>query len=145
MSSCPLYEWATLYFSLNCQRTLFGQAAKRPVFPVLELGLKINHSLRKQQAGVAIAVKSITARNGMRIDLLHSLPSHQCAYQHEQCGPGQVEIGHQAIDGPKAEDGRATSELQSLMRISYAAFCLKKKIPVHTHKKRQANMRDYHQ
>src|SRR3546814_1943390 len=26
-----------------------------------------------------------------------------------------------------AEIGRATSELQSLMRISYAAFCLKKK------------------
>src|SRR3546814_8649856 len=48
-STCPLYEGATLYFSLNCQRTLFGQAAKRPVFPVLELGLKINHSLRKQQ------------------------------------------------------------------------------------------------
>src|SRR3546814_17139456 len=76
-------------FSLNCQRTLFGQAAKRPVFPVLELGLKINHSLRKQQAGVAIAVKSITARNGMRIASLHSLPPPQCAYQHEQCSPGQ--------------------------------------------------------
>src|SRR3546814_17838080 len=30
-STCPLYEGATLYFSLNCQRTLFGQAAKRPV------------------------------------------------------------------------------------------------------------------
>src|SRR3546814_8549545 len=35
-STCPLYEGATLYFSLNFQRTLFGQAAKRPVFPVLE-------------------------------------------------------------------------------------------------------------
>src|SRR3546814_10436882 len=103
-------------FSLNCQRTLFGQAAKRPVFPVLELGLKINHSLRKQQAGVAIAVKSITARNGMRIDLLHSLPPHQCAYQHEQCRPGPVE---------RSEEH--TSELQSLMRRSYAVFCLKQK------------------
>src|SRR3546814_5135564 len=26
-----------------------------------------------------------------------------------------------------------TSELQSLMRISYAVFCLKQKLPVHTH------------
>src|SRR3546814_1116158 len=78
-STCPLYEGATLYFSLNCQRTLFGQAAKRPVFPVLELGLKINHSLRKQQDGVA-----------------------------------------------RSEEH--TSELQSLMRISYAVFRLKKKI-----------------
>src|SRR3546814_1778398 len=32
----------------------------------------------------------------------------------------------------EAEIGRATSELQSLMRISYAVFCLKKKI---THEK----------
>src|SRR3546814_9040185 len=39
------------------------------------------------------------------------------------------------MDGKKAaraapilEIGRATSELQSLMRISYAVFCLKKKI-----------------
>src|SRR3546814_10616294 len=29
-------------------------------------------------------------------------------------------------DPPGAEIGRATSELQSLMRISYAVFCLKK-------------------
>src|SRR3546814_8274630 len=91
-----------LYFSLNCQRTLFGQVAKRPVFPVLELGLKINHSLRRQQAGVALAVKSITARNGQRVDLLHSLPPHQCAYQHEQSSPGQVEIGHHTIGGQQA-------------------------------------------
>src|SRR3546814_3645373 len=30
-------------------------------------------------------------------------------------------------DGRVAKIGRATSELQSLMRISYAVFCLKKK------------------
>src|SRR3546814_9141411 len=30
-------------------------------------------------------------------------------------------------DGQALEIGRATSELQSLMRISYAVFCLKKK------------------
>src|SRR3546814_7170580 len=89
----------------------------RPVFPVLELGLKINHSLRKQQAGVAIAVKSITARNGMRIDLLHSLPPHQCAYQHEQCRPGQVEIGHQAIDGTKAVARRDEYSRVTLERV----------------------------
>src|SRR3546814_1555543 len=32
-----------------------------------------------------------------------------------------------------------TSELQSLMRISYAVFCLKKKINKQTHKKRNTN------
>src|SRR3546814_7397332 len=30
-----------------------------------------------------------------------------------------------------------TSELQSLMRISYAVFCLKKKQAIHTHKERK--------
>src|SRR3546814_1522479 len=29
-------------------------------------------------------------------------------------------------------NGRATSELQSLMRISYAVFCLQKNMPSHT-------------
>src|SRR3546814_16956888 len=45
---------------------------------------------------------------------------------------GARRIGHEG-DGAIAEDGRQkrseehTSELQSLMRISYAVFCLKKK------------------
>src|SRR3546814_4512745 len=36
---------------------------------------------------------------------------------------------------PTTEIGRDTSELQSLMRISYAVFCLKKKIKQNTTKK----------
>src|SRR3546814_7935997 len=36
-------------------------------------------------------------------------------------------IVHSETISPKIEIGRATSELQSLMRISYAVFCLKKK------------------
>src|SRR3546814_4732934 len=63
----------------------------------------------------------------------------------EQVRPGVVIAGHAAIDideagqpaaadvgGPGDAAGRSeehTSELQSLMRISYAVFCLKKKIP----------------
>src|SRR3546814_6247230 len=34
-----------------------------------------------------------------------------------------------------------TSELQSLMRISYAVFCLKKKIKLHTNKHQQKHVR----
>src|SRR3546814_6316589 len=34
-------------------------------------------------------------------------------------------LGERAIPGPRSEEH--TSELQSLMRISYAVFCLKKK------------------
>src|SRR3546814_10102596 len=42
-------------------------------------------------------------------------------------GGGIVEVEHQESDGV-AQIGRAHVELQSLMRISYAVFCLKKKI-----------------
>src|SRR3546814_6286598 len=49
--------------------------------------------------------------------------------QEEQ--PGMVILGKQAIDDDSNQTGQRseehTSELQSLMRISYAVFCLKKK------------------
>src|SRR3546814_7537930 len=46
------------------------------------------------------------------------------------CGPGSIEQAHKpnefiALEQIRSEDH--TSELQSLMRISYAVFCLKKK------------------
>src|SRR3546814_5165184 len=42
---------------------------------------------------------------------------------------------HSRRHGARAEQiGRATSELQSLMRISYAVFCLKKKKTKHMNK-----------
>src|SRR3546814_10703131 len=47
--------------------------------------------------------------------LLHSLEQERFARHDPESGRWHVEIG------------RATSELQSLMRISYAVFCLKKK------------------
>src|SRR3546814_8394249 len=43
----------------------------------------------------------------------------------------EVLVEHQARLGLRSEEH--TSELQSLMRISYAVFCLKKKNKAHTH------------
>src|SRR3546814_7765263 len=40
-----------------------------------------------------------------------------------------------ATASPQARSEEHTSELQSLMRISYAVFCLKKKTPQHNHTK----------
>src|SRR3546814_1633273 len=40
-------------------------------------------------------------------------------------------VGIEAVDGSRSEEH--TSELQSLMRISYAVFCLKKKKTTITH------------
>src|SRR3546814_3837815 len=37
------------------------------------------------------------------------------------------------LRGCRARSEEHTSELQSLMRISYAVFCLKKKTHIHTH------------
>src|SRR3546814_3928111 len=64
----------------------------------------------------------------------HIFPSREEALVHGQtilppmvhiCDPGLNAIHHPAPDLPRSEEH--TSELQSLMRISYAVFCLKKK------------------
>src|SRR3546814_2386241 len=51
------------------------------------------------------------------------------AIEHEQRRAGQL-----SISAEQARSEEHTSELQSLMRISYAVFCLKKKITKTTHK-----------
>src|SRR3546814_8385732 len=59
----------------------------------------------------------------------------QCALGHGQGRPAQAARARHAVDargraGEVRPEGRSeehTSELQSLMRISYAVFCLKKK------------------
>src|SRR3546814_7071606 len=50
---------------------------------------------------------------------------------HGAMAPHALDIGHQAASLKQPASSRSeehTSELQSLMRISYAVFCLKKKI-----------------
>src|SRR3546814_6008495 len=44
-----------------------------------------------------------------------------------QTGPGHVRSTHSNREGSVQRSEEHTSELQSLMRISYAVFCLKKK------------------
>src|SRR3546814_1970738 len=50
--------------------------------------------------------------------------------------PGGVRIVHSETDDIKMRSEEHTSELQSLMRISYAVFCLKKKIHRQSHRSR---------
>src|SRR3546814_6324552 len=49
----------------------------------------------------------------------------EMAYEIEPAEAGHAYVSHHAVDPPRSEE--PTSELQSLMRISYAVFCLKKK------------------
>src|SRR3546814_5500036 len=67
-------------------------------------------------------------------DLVAQHAAHEVGDRQADQGPHQLhdERGERPVDGaegvavPRSEEH--TSELQSLMRISYAVFCLKKKI-----------------
>src|SRR3546814_2617922 len=54
-------------------------------------------------------------------------PQRQPDQQREPRGEAERERDHHAEDREHAKSEEHTSELQSLMRISYAVFCLKKK------------------
>src|SRR3546814_5690470 len=59
-----------------------------------------------------------------------------------QCDPGR-QSGRSQGRGRRTRAARSeehTSELQSLMRISYAVFCLKKKMPTHIQKHNENNL-----
>src|SRR3546814_6367470 len=71
-----------------------------------------------QRAGTAIAIEPVPG--DQRVDAR--------AQAGGEVGDDQVLVrGHAEDRVAVPEIGRATSELQSLMRISYAVFCLKKK------------------
>src|SRR3546814_4338997 len=64
-------------------------------------------------------------RRGAHVVTVEGIP--QAIADH---GVDEAEVAH-LLAGPQIRSEEHTSELQSLMRISYAVFCLKKKI-VHT-------------
>src|SRR3546814_4511438 len=59
-----------------------------------------------------------------------SLAISGAALSHDAAKPSDAQIAHIAYTAGRSEEH--TSELQSLMRISYAVFCLKKKTNKHT-------------
>src|SRR3546814_3649426 len=83
----------------------FGEIEASPPHLVLVLGLAVLVGLVKFGIGHA----------GKRLDLLHHF------FRVSRSAEGAKGIEHR----PRSEEH--TSELQSLMRISYAVFCLKKK------------------
>src|SRR3546814_7902189 len=78
--------------------------------------LELGPRLGRQQHGIAPA-PALAAR-----------PDPQCPPAQAALAPGRRSPGfHQAGERQRSEEH--TSELQSLMRISYAVFCLKKTKP----------------
>src|SRR3546814_8002722 len=59
--------------------------------------------------------------------LHYALPISSCCNM--PCGPGAQRTRNASCLCAHRRSEEHTSELQSLMRISYAVFCLKKKIP----------------
>src|SRR3546814_6891599 len=68
-------------------------------------------------------------RDVLQADRRGVLGAHQARFQHGEAGghPHHEEAAHQERKGVEDRSEEHTSELQSLMRISYAVFCLKKK------------------
>src|SRR3546814_3429719 len=62
------------------------------------------------------------------------VPAACCARQPRGCQPAPQNGTQQQEARRKARSEEHTSELQSLMRISYAVFCLKKKTKIETAK-----------
>src|SRR3546814_9539996 len=73
-------------------------------------------------------------------------PQHGQERQHAEDGEPHRQGAHGAVEGMSRQPSRSeehTSELQSLMRISYAVFCLKKKKKTH-HRNRTHNQETTH-
>src|SRR3546814_8910559 len=99
----------------------------------LRMGAEVFHALKKQinQQGMSTAV-------GDEGGFAPNVPNHEAAIQlilqaiaeaGYEAG-SQIALGLDCASSEFYRDGRSeehTSELQSLMRISYAVFCLKKK------------------
>src|SRR3546814_4661380 len=72
------------------------------------------------------ALDGIERTSGWQVDKLYDLAAGLLAGRGDVIGA--LRLRREQHDRmPSAKIGRATSELQSLMRISYAVFCLKKK------------------
>src|SRR3546814_2015623 len=114
--------------------TLFRSPAERVVRPVVELPHRARRPrfLRALEAEPALATAG--AISEVRADDRTTLARHRRVLPPRQQGQPrlggrteQQDPGHpaQRLRLPRSEEH--TSELQSLMRISYAVFCLKKK------------------
>src|SRR3546814_9800355 len=76
----------------------------------------------------ALAVRARALRVGREQRRLHPIGlGEERADRVEQAGVGRRVAAHRPPDRRLVRSEEHTSELQSLMRISYAVFCLKKK------------------
>src|SRR3546814_5767219 len=94
-----------------------------------QVGRRIRLDRVHGRAGKSLDEETRCAPRGMRADKRDRFDRRKCLNQ-----PVGAMILVQLKGPPKIRSEEHTSELQSLMRISYAVFCLKKKKTITTHK-----------
>src|SRR3546814_5556658 len=99
---------------------------------------RIDHVIASTDGQRAFAVQGSThdpahRRSQVELEQVARTPARQNAMQLRASDVQQQEQAQERQQRARSEEH--TSELQSLMRISYAVFCLKKK----THKQNQTN------
>src|SRR3546814_1764886 len=87
----------------------------------------------KPLSGVPIGMKDLFATKGVQTTaashmLEGFIPPYESTVSQKLCDAGAGMLGKLNLDQFRSEEH--TSELQSLMRISYAVFCLKKKTKI---------------
>src|SRR3546814_10609321 len=115
-----VYEVASFYAHFDI--VLEGEAPPPP------LTIRVCDSLTYEMMGAQDLLKALPKEVGDKVRVLAAPCMGRCA-----TAP-VAEVGHRHVDNATVESLLAavrseehTSELQSLMRISYAVFCLKKK------------------
>src|SRR3546814_4966389 len=114
------------------QHTVSSRCAQSGIFRI-----GVVHVLGSREAvchvTVALAVARVQARAGVRMTPFGVLPARLIRLRGEGgCGFAECLCGDSRdptlpLGGGRARSEEHTSELQSLMRISYAVFCLKNK------------------
>src|SRR3546814_7998615 len=109
-----------------------GSTLHDTLFPYTTL-FRSRSAARRRRAGAGRARVGRARRAGLRDRRPHHVPEKRARARGEErhAGEGRAGIagahGGEAGRWPIGRSEEHTSELQSLMRISYAVFCLKKK------------------
>src|SRR3546814_3105667 len=114
--------------------SLFEAVELAPRDPILGLNEQFNADTRSTKVNLGVGVYS---DDQGRIPLLESVHKAELARVNAAAARGYLPIDGIASYNKGAQVLRSeehTSELQSLMRISYAVFCLKKKKKTQNHK-----------
>src|SRR3546814_2814741 len=109
---------------------MLARSSRRKVHALLKHEQR-NFQGAREANGMGLVIDPV--RNGMGPQIAERRSGHQ-----QKNIPGLTEIGLDTLRVVKLRSEEHTSELQSLMRISYAVFCLKKK---KTKQKQQINTR----